>query len=175
VGSLIDIDQPLVLITEDGKEYESILRLARVGYENVLGYLKGGIQTWANSGKAVQTVQSIRPESIMEYVDGGYTILDVRRTSETETEHLEGAKNLPLVDLEEKAGQLDPQQKYVIHCAGGYRSMIAASLLKSKGFNNIVNVYEGFDAIKMIEGMPLISGKCPTQVRNEKLETLNSQ
>jgi glyoxylase-like metal-dependent hydrolase (beta-lactamase superfamily II)/rhodanese-related sulfurtransferase len=174
VGSLIDIDQPLVLITEDGKEYESILRLARVGYENVLGYLKGGIQTWANSGKAVQTVQSIRPESIMEYVDNGYTILDVRRTSETETEHLEGAKNLPLVDLQEKVEQLDAQGKYVIHCAGGYRSMIAASMLKSKGFNHIVNVYEGFDAIKMIEGVPLISGKCPTQVRNDKLEALNS-
>jgi hypothetical protein len=70
--------------------------------------------------------------------------------------------------------QLDAQGKYVIHCAGGYRSMIAASMLKSKGFNHIVNVYEGFDAIKMIEGVPLISGKCPTQLRNDKLEALNS-
>ncbi len=174
VGSLIDIDQPMVLITEDGKEYESILRLARVGYENVLGYLEGGVQTWSNSGKAIQTVKSIRPESIMEYANNGYTVLDVRRTSETETQHLEGSKNVPLVDLQEKMNQLDPNGRYLVHCAGGYRSMIAASLLKAGGFADIVNVYEGFDAIKMIEGMPLISGKCPTTIRNEMLEALDS-
>lgn len=174
VGSLIDIDQPLVLITEDGKEYESILRLARVGYENVLGYLKGGIQAWSNSGKAIQKIKSTRPESMMEYVNQGYTVLDVRRTSETESEHFEGSKNIPLVDFQDKMGQLDPEGKYLVHCAGGYRSMIAASILKAGGFKDIVNVYEGFDAIRMIEGMPLVAGKCPTTIRNEKLEALNS-
>jgi glyoxylase-like metal-dependent hydrolase (beta-lactamase superfamily II)/rhodanese-related sulfurtransferase len=174
VGSLLDIDQPMVLITEDGEEEESILRLARVGYENVMGYLEGGMQTWKDSGKAVQQVESVRPDEMLEYVQKGYHVLDVRRTTENEAESFKDAVNIPLVELESRLSMLDSDGKYLVHCAGGYRSMIAASIMKSHGFNNLVNVYGGFDEIKMIEGMPIVSGKCETQKRNEKLESLGA-
>jgi rhodanese-related sulfurtransferase len=172
VGSLIPIDKPLVLITEPGKEHESVLRLARVGFENVIGYLEGGVETWKNSGKAVQTVTSIEAEEMMQYLHKGYELLDVRRSTEAETEHVSGAINISLVDLENRINELDKDQKYVIHCAGGYRSMIASSMLFNNGFKNIVNVHGGFDKIKNVEGIELIAGKCPTTLRNEKLESL---
>lgn len=173
VGSLIDIDQPIVLITEDGKAEESILRLARVGFENVIGFLDGGIRTWTKSGKAVQTVESIVPDKTMDYVGEGYEILDVRRNTETETEHVKGALNIPLVELKESLDKLDKDGKYIVHCAGGYRSMVAVSILKSAGIKNILNVYHGFDAMKSIEGIPLVAGKCPNQLRKEQLESIN--
>jgi rhodanese-related sulfurtransferase len=173
VGSLIDIDQPIVLVTEDGKAFESILRLARVGFENVVGYLDGGIKTWAKSGKAVQKIESIAPEQTVNYMNQGYEVLDVRRNTETETEHVEGALNIPLVELKESLDKLDKNGKYLVHCAGGYRSMVAASILKSAGINNILNVYHGFDVMKTIEGIPLVAGKCPNQLRKERFETIN--
>jgi hydroxyacylglutathione hydrolase len=105
VGSLIPIDREIVLITEPGKEHESVLRLARVGFENVLGYLEGGVETWEKSGKAVQTVTSIEPEDMLKYADSGYEILDVRRSTEAETEHVSGAINISLIDLEKPIGR----------------------------------------------------------------------
>lgn len=174
VGSLIPIDKPLVLITEPGKEHESVLRLARVGFENVVGYLEGGTETWEQSGKAVQTVTSIEPEEMMNYIHSGYELLDVRRSTEAETEHVSGAINISLVELENRLGELDKEQKYVIHCAGGYRSMIASSILINNGFKNIVNIHGGFSKIKNVEGVELIAGKCPTTLRNERLESLKN-
>ncbi len=173
VGSLIPIDREIVLITEPGKEYESVLRLARVGFENVAGYLEGGVETWQKSGKAVQTVTSIEPESLMKYANDGYEILDVRRSTEAETEHVSGAINISLIDLENRLEELDKEQKYLVHCAGGYRSMIASSILVNNGFKNIVNIHGGFSKIKRVDNMPLIAGKCPTTLRKEKLEALN--
>jgi rhodanese-related sulfurtransferase len=173
VGSLIPIDKEIVLIAEPGKEHESVLRLARVGFENVAGYLEGGVEVWQKSGKAVQTVTSIEPESLMNYVDEGYEILDVRRSTEAETEHVSGAINISLIDLENRLEELDKEQKYVVHCAGGYRSMIASSILVNNGFKNIVNVHGGFGKIKKVDNVPLIAGKCPTTLRKEKLEALN--
>ena len=173
VGSLIPIERQLVLITEPGKEHESVLRLARVGFENVLGYLKGGIDTWNNSGKEVQTITSIEPEELMDYIKRGYEILDVRRSSEAETEHVEGAINISLVELTNKMHELEKQGKYIIHCAGGYRSMTASSILKKSGYHNILNVHGGFDKIKNMDNVPLIAGRCPTALRKEKLEALN--
>lgn len=172
VGSLIPIEKALVLITEPGKEHESVLRLARVGFENVLGYLEGGVETWEKSGKAVQTVTSIEPEEMMDYIHQGYELLDVRRSTEAETEHVSGAINISLVELENRLAELDKNQKYVLHCAGGYRSMIASSILANNGFNNILNIHGGFSKIKNVEGVELIAGKCPTTLRNEKLESL---
>jgi hydroxyacylglutathione hydrolase len=172
VGSLIPIEKPLVLITEPGKEHESVLRLARVGFENVAGYLEGGVENWEKSGKAVQTVTSIEPEEMMSYIHKGYELLDVRRSTEAETEHVSGAINISLVELENRLGELDKNGKYVIHCAGGYRSMIASSILVNNGFKNILNIHGGFAKIKNVEGVELIAGKCPTTLRNEKLESL---
>jgi rhodanese-related sulfurtransferase len=173
VGSLIPIDKPLVLITEPGKEHESVLRLARVGFENVAGYLDGGIEAWAKSGKAVQVINSIEPGLMMSYMHNGYELLDVRRSTEAETEHVAGAINISLVELENRLNELDKDRKYVIHCAGGYRSMIASSILVNNGFKNVVNIHKGFSGIKKIEGVELIAGKCPTTLRKEKLESLN--
>jgi hydroxyacylglutathione hydrolase len=144
VGSLIPIDREIVLITEPGKEHESVLRLARVGFENVLGYLEGGVETWEKSGKAVQTVTSIEPEDMLKYADSGYEILDVRRSTEAETEHVSGAINISLIDLENRLEELDKDGKYLVHCAGGYRSMIAASILTNSGFKNLINIHGGF-------------------------------
>ena len=171
-GSLIPIDRPLVLITEPGKEHESVLRLARVGFENVLGYLQGGIDTWKNSGSEVQTITSIEPEELMDYIQKDYEVLDVRRSSEAETEHVAGAINISLVELENKMDELEKEGKYVIHCAGGYRSMTASSILKNSGFHNILNVHGGFDKIKNVNNIPFIAGKCPTTLRKEKLEAM---
>jgi rhodanese-related sulfurtransferase len=172
VGTLIPIDRAIVLITEPGKEYESVLRLARVGFENVVGYLDGGIETWRNSGEQLRTISSIEPEDMNSYIKDGYELLDVRRSTEAETEHVAGAINISLVDLENRFAELDMDQGYVIHCAGGYRSMIASSMLMNKGFRNIFNIHGGFSKIKDVPGVELIAGKCPTALRNEKLESL---
>ena len=173
VGSLIPIDRKLVLITEPGKEHESVLRLARVGFENVAGYLEEGVDTWINAGNPVQTMISIEPEEMMEYLHKGYELLDVRRSTEAETEHVSGAINISLIDLESRLAELDKDEKYIIHCAGGYRSMIASSILVNNGFTNIMNIHGGFSTIKKVKDIPLIAGKCPTTLRKEKLEALN--
>jgi hydroxyacylglutathione hydrolase len=173
VGSLIPIDREIVLITEPGKEHESVLRLARVGFENVKGYLSGGVEVWANSGKAVQKIHSIDPEQLMEYANDGYEILDVRRSTEASTEHVSGAINISLIDLENRLEELNHDGKYLIHCQGGYRSMIAASILTNNGFSNIINVHEGFSKIREVPNMPLTAGKCPTALRKEKLESMS--
>jgi len=172
VGTLIKIDQPLVLITEPGKEHESVLRLARVGFENVGGYLEGGIDTWKNAGKSISTITSIEAGLVPAYVNSGYEILDVRRSSEAETEHVDGAINISLMDLENRLKELSKTSKYVLHCAGGYRSMIASSILRTHGFTNFVNVHGGFAKISKVPGINVIAGKCPTTLRNEKLATL---
>ena len=149
VGTLIDINTPLVLITDIGKEEETVLRLARVGYENVLGYLEGGIATWEDAGKPVETVNTISAEEMTQYYgDAGYTILDVRKPSEFDTEHIKGAINIQLSEIENRLGELDADKKYIIHCAAGYRSMMAASILKSNGIENFMNVAGGWGSIK---------------------------
>ena len=149
VGTFIDINTPLVLITDIVKEEETVLRLARVGYENVLGYLEGGIATWEDAGKPVETVNTISAEEMTQYYgDAGYTILDVRKPSEFDTEHIKGAINIQLSEIENRLGELDADKKYIIHCAAGYRSMMAASILKSNGIENFMNVAGGWGSIK---------------------------
>ncbi len=149
VGTLIDINQPLVLVTDIGKEAETVLRLARVGYENVIGYLDGGMQSWISAGKKTDAVTTIQAEDIKQYYDNAdYVILDVRKPSEFENEHIKNAINIQLSEIDLRAGELDADKKYIIHCAAGYRSMMAASILKEKGFNNFVNVAGGWGSIK---------------------------
>jgi hydroxyacylglutathione hydrolase len=154
VGALLDVNQPLLLITEEGKETEAVLRLARVGYENVKGYLKGGMAQWEKEGKPVSTMNSI---SAAEFATGiqEKNIIDVRNTSEWRNGVIENAQLISLSDLEKQLPTLDKQQQYYVHCAGGYRSMMAASLMKKNGFVNVTNVKGGIAKIQE-EQVPLV-------------------
>lgn len=143
VGTLIDIKKPLVLICDEGNEEEAILRLARVGYENVNGFLAGGIDTW---DEPLETINSIYPEQISEYSSAG--IVDVRKPGEFSNEHVKGAHFVTLSGMPDNLKDLDKNQPYLVHCAGGYRSMIAASIMKSNGFKSPINVYGGYGKIK---------------------------
>jgi len=149
VGTLItDIKQRIVVITDKGREREAILRLARVGYENVAGYLEGGFEAWHKAGKPIATIETINAEQLAGIFDITTTkILDVRRVNEFKNGHLPNAINIPLRDLEKNLHQLNADEHYYVHCAGGYRSMIAASILTRNGYDNVVNVNGGMDAI----------------------------
>ncbi|GAB4132341.1 MAG: MBL fold metallo-hydrolase [Bacteroidia bacterium] len=152
VGTLVDINIPLVLVAAEGKEKEAVLRLARVGYENVIGYLEGGIENWKQSGRPVDTVTSINPEDFAKEVKGGSKrkIIDVRRPGEFESGHVKGAQMFCLTKFSnpDNLSVLNPSEPIYLHCAGGYRSMIAASILKSKGFTDIINIRKGWSGIR---------------------------
>jgi hydroxyacylglutathione hydrolase len=149
VGALIiDLKQPIVLVTDAGREQEVITRLARVGYDNILGYLEGGIPTWTKAGKEVDTITSIAATELATRLKkGNITVLDVRNNNEYLSEHLIDADNFPLDYINDNIQQLDKNKTYHIHCAGGYRSMIASSILKSRGFDNLIEVAGGYKAI----------------------------
>ena len=153
VGTLIDINMPLVLVTDNEKEEEAILRLARVGYENVAGYLNGGIQAWTDK---LDTVKSIQANEVATHFEKGIEVLDVRKHGEWNTSHMKGAEFLPLADMPDNLDSLDKNKPYVIHCAGGYRSMIACSIMKQKGIHNVTNVYGGFGAM-VTAGVPVVT------------------
>lgn len=144
VGTLIDINKPLILVTESGKEEESVLRLARVGYENVRGFLKGGVEAWPEK---LDTVRSITPEQMKtEMVHK--SVLDVRKPGEWNNGHLKEATFLPLADFPHNLSSLDKKQSHIVHCGGGYRSMTAISIMKNLGFTDLTNVYGGFGAME---------------------------
>lgn len=149
VGTLIDIKKSILLITSKGKEKESVLRLARVGYENVIGYLEGGFESWKKAGLECDTIKSVQPWK-MKSPTSEMEILDVRRPGEWRISHLEGAKHIPLGDIKKLAKELDPAKTYMVYCEGGYRSMIASSILKKKGFRNVINIYGGFSRIRVL-------------------------
>lgn len=147
VGMLIDGNVPLILVAEDGKEAEAVLRLARVGYEKVNGYLEGGISAWKNAGKKSETIDSITAEDFVAKVDPSSNILDVRKLAEVESGMVENAQHMCLSKLQTELNSLDKNKHYFVHCAGGYRSMMAASILKQKGFTKITNVLGGMGKI----------------------------
>ncbi|HEY6143944.1 MAG TPA: MBL fold metallo-hydrolase [Flavobacterium sp.] len=153
VGALIlDIKQPLLLVTPVGREEESIMRLARVGYDNTLGYLKGGFETWKKEEKEYDTVRSISAETLEEIIletpEENTPIFDVRKAGEYETEHVVDAPSTPLDHINDHISEFPKEDEFYLHCAGGYRSMIAASILKARGYHNLVNIAGGFGAIK---------------------------
>lgn len=149
VGSLIDYGKPIIVIADPGKEEEAILRLARVGYEHVFGYLDGGFDAWIKAGKKIEVVDSIEPEVFAEELGlDNPTVIDVRNPSEWSNGHVEGAELIPLSKLESAIKNLNPEHKYLIHCAGGYRSMMASSIMKKHGFMHIKNVHGGINKIK---------------------------
>lgn len=149
VGEMIpDIKQTILLVTEPGKEEESIIRLSRVGYDNAIGYLEGGFDAWKAAGKEVDTVQRINAEEFAKRYPSKPLVFDVRKKSEFDSEHVEGAINVPLNQINQHLSEFPKDTPFILHCAGGYRSMIAASILKQRGWENFVDVEGGFAAIK---------------------------
>lgn len=148
VGTVLSMDKKILLVCERGKEEESIIRLARVGFENIAGYLDGGFNSWKKEGLDFETIDSITPEEFASRVKEGGRVLDVRKVSETENGHMKDATVLPLADLEKNQHSLDKCETIFVHCAGGYRSMIASSILKANGFDKIINIRNGWAKIK---------------------------
>jgi len=151
VGALItDLQQPLLLIVDEGKAEEAITRLARVGYDNTIGYLEGGIDAWTAAGKDVDTIASVPVAEFEEIfaADPQVNVLDVRKHGEYETGHLEFTLPRPLDYINDWTSEINTSKTYYIHCAGGYRSMIAASILKARGVENVIDIAGGYAAIK---------------------------
>ena len=162
VGALIaDIKQPILLVTEEGREEGAITRLSRVGFDNTLGYLKGGFESWKKAAKEYDTVHSITTEQFKkELAENKQPVFDVRKKSEYLSEHVLDANNTPLDFLNDHLAEF-PDTPFFIHCAGGYRSMIAASILKSRGIHNLIDVKGGFKAIREA-GVAVSEFVCPS-------------
>ena len=160
VGALIcDVKQPIVLITPEGKEEEAITRLSRVGFDNTLGYLKGGIEAWENSGKETDSIISISPTQFeQDIVKNHIPVVDVRRIGEYNSIHIKNAIHIPLDFVNQNLDQI-PNERFYVHCAGGYRSVIFASILKSRGYHNLINVEKGMSEIKNTN-LPFIQSSC---------------
>ncbi len=164
VGTLIpSVKQELLIITDDGREDEVITRLARVGYDNVLGYLKGGFKTWEDAGKEIDEIKSISANELVSINEKSpVTILDVRKASEYYSEHVEGAINVPLDVINDSMAKIDKNKTYYVHCLSGYRSMVFISTLQARGYRNLINVAGGFNAIKDTKKIKVTDYVCPT-------------
>jgi len=162
VGSLIeDLNTPILIVTPEGRERETIIRLARVGYENCLGYLEGGIISWKNAGEKLADIHQIdAAEFVKRYNVEDINVIDVRKPTEYESSHLGKAKNIPLDFIQKHLSEFSNNEKYYIHCAGGYRSMIACSILKKNGIENITDVKGGFSAIAQQENVNIVETSC---------------
>ena len=149
VGALIgDVKQPILLVTDLGMEEETVTRLSRVGFDNIIGHLKYGFQAWATAGYEVDTVNRITAEQFANEVKIGESkVIDVRKESEYEAEHVEEAYSRPLAAINEWVKDINPEEHFYLHCAGGYRSMMAASILQARGYRNFSEVEGGFNAI----------------------------
>ena len=149
VGEILeDITQPLILVTPEGREEETVLRLSRVGFDNILGYLKGGIETWISSGKDTQQIKNINSKDFLKLnSESSIEVLDVRSKKENSQSKVENSFNIPLINLKDKIKEINVNNNLYVYCKGGYRSMIACSILKSNKKHNIVNILGGFDSI----------------------------
>ena len=149
VGALVvDVKQSLLLVTDEGKEEETVTRLSRVGFDNLLGHLKGSFAAWLSSGKEADVVDRITPEQFAKDVKiGEDKIIDVRKETEYAAEHVEEAYNRPLAYINDWIKDINPEEHFFLHCAGGYRSMMAASILQGRGYRNFTEVAGGFSAI----------------------------
>jgi len=162
VGEMIpDVQQQILLVTEEGKQEEAVTRLARVGYDQVVGYLEGGFKTWSLANKPFNTVDRVDSSDLATKYEEHPIIIDVRKKSEYDSEHIVGAKNIPLNQINKHLAEFPKDQKFYVHCAGGYRSMIAASILKQRGWDNFADVRGGFKTI-VETSMPKTEYVCPT-------------
>jgi len=159
-GSLLSFDKKYILVTEPGKEEESLIRLSRVGLDQVSGYLKGGYEAWKASGKASDMIIDVEADELALDLphDQNMQVLDVRKPAEYDAGHVRGAINLPLSNMTDtlQLAQVSDEHNLYIHCAGGYRSVIAASLLKREGFHNMRNVLGGWAKMKAIDTLPIV-------------------
>jgi rhodanese-related sulfurtransferase len=157
VGTLVtDIKQPILIIADIGAEKEVITRLARVGYDYTLGYLDGGFKSWKKAGKEIDTIKSIDASDLSNLLGTNDHILDVRKEAEFNIEHVKVAQNIPLANISEFMEDVSHENTNFVHCAGGYRSMVATSILKARGIDNVVNVKGGFGAIKEHSDLAII-------------------
>lgn len=165
VGAMIvDVQQPILLVTYEGSEEEAVTRLSRVGFDNVIGYLKGSFESWKKEGNEVDTVNRITArEFTSKFKVGESTVFDVRKESEYMAEHVEESFNKPLDFINEWVSNVDAEEPFFVHCAGGYRSMIASSILQSRGIRNFYEVEGGFKAIAEA-GAPKTDFVCPSKV-----------
>jgi glyoxylase-like metal-dependent hydrolase (beta-lactamase superfamily II) len=164
VGALVpDLKQELLIVTEPGREEEVVTRLARVGYDFSIGYLEGGFEAWEKTGKEVDTIVSISADELAQLMakESEIHVLDVRKNSEYKSEHVLNAENAPLDYINESMSKIDKNKTYYVHCAGGYRSMVFSSILRARGFDNLIDVKGGFDAIKKT-GIKVSEYVCPT-------------
>jgi len=167
VGAMIpDIKHEILLVTEPGREEEVVTRLARVGYDHAIGYIKGGFDEWKNAGKEVDTIESISAEEFADIIskDPQSKIIDVRKKSEYSAEHVANAVNAPLDFINDSMLKVDKDKTAYVHCAGGYRSMIFASVLKARGYDKLVDVKGGFKSIKDSGKVPTTDFVCPSTI-----------
>lgn len=164
VGTLIpDIKQEILIVADKGREEEVITRLARVGYDYSIGFLNGGFETWKQSGKEVDSIVSVDAIEMKKLVtENKYKILDVRKVGEYSSEHIEDSTLAPLDYINESMLKIDKNEKYAVHCAGGYRSMIFISILKARGYDNLIDVKGGYKAIKESELFVSTDYVCPS-------------
>ena len=164
VGTMIvDVQQPILLVSDAGTEEEVITRLSRVGFDHVLGFLNGSFEAWKNAGKETDAVHRITPEEFASEFNENAMVIDVRKISEYNAEHVNDAYNKPLDYINDWMGKIDANQHFFLHCAGGYRSMIAASVLQARGYRNFTEVEGGFNGIKKTEKVPTTDFVCQTK------------
>ncbi|GGB81496.1 MBL fold metallo-hydrolase [Flavobacterium suaedae] len=162
IGEMIkDINQEILLVTYAGKEEEAMIRLSRVGYDNTIGYLKGGFEAWKAAGKEIDTTARISAQEFANKYNKDTLVVDVRKKSEFDSEHVVDAVNIPLNSIYSNLSEIPKDKSFVLHCAGGYRSMIASSILKQLGYDNFVDVEGGFKEIASTD-IPKTDYVCPT-------------
>lgn len=164
VGTMIvDVQQPILLVCDAETEEETITRLSRVGFDNVLGYLNGSFESWENSGKEIDTIDRISAEEFADKFDKNAIVIDVRKEGEYAAEHVEDAFSKPLAYINDWLSSINNNQHFFLHCAGGYRSMIAASILQARGYRNFSEIEGGFNAIKKTEKIPTTDFVCQSK------------
>ncbi len=162
VGSLIpDIKQPILIVADPGREEEVVTRLARVGYDHAIGFLEGGFEAWKNAGKEIDTIESISPEVFSEKLKAKkLNVIDVRKEGEYDSGHVENAENRPLDFINKQMSEYDDTNRSYLYCAGGYRSVIAAAILKSRGYENVTNIEKGYPGIKNTNNVTCVDKAC---------------
>ncbi|HFA47847.1 MAG TPA: MBL fold metallo-hydrolase [Bacteroidetes bacterium] len=172
VGALItDINQPIVLVAPEGREEEVVTRLARVGYDNTLGYLEGGMAAWKAAGKETDSTEQITADSLAEKMENGLdgTVIDVRKPTEYLAQHVVGATNFPLDYINKNMDRLDKNETYYLHCLGGFRSLITASILQARGYRNLIDIKNGWHDIE-VSAVPKTAHVCPTTMTQEVID-----
>ena len=165
VGALIlDYKQPILLVTPEGRENETITRLARVGYDQTLGYLQGGFEAWKNAGKEYDTLNAVTAAQLETLLPEGIQVFDVRKPGEYAAEHIENVPSTPLDFINEHWAEFPKHDSFYIHCAGGYRSVIAASILKARGYHNVIDIKGGFAAVRQT-GIKTTAYVCPSTLK----------